>query len=291
MRAAAVNRARSAIIAPRRRHESTAARSPLSGLAAELAAAPAPDGRVVRPASSPLHPTGGVVLAQGQPRPGWRPPPDRRPQGARRRLKAGLMSSCGDLALEGKRSDQRGTPGSPTSRVDFCGRCPRKSRRGLPPGEEVRARSGHPRRGQASWAGRGAARRLWDGPPPIPSSRTIRACGAGWQRRSAAPRCAPPHGRTQLAWLHARRGGASVVAPHSQLHVSREGPSRARLEAARATVGLAAATFLVDQRGEVRASAIGPRDWDSAPAHAVIEAMVGSSSTPTRSPGAEPSSK
>jgi len=40
MRAAAVNRARSAIIAPRRRHESTAARSPLSGLAAELAAAP-----------------------------------------------------------------------------------------------------------------------------------------------------------------------------------------------------------------------------------------------------------
>jgi hypothetical protein len=42
MRAAAVNRARSAIIAPRRRHESTAARSPLSGLAAELAAAPAP---------------------------------------------------------------------------------------------------------------------------------------------------------------------------------------------------------------------------------------------------------
>ena len=53
MRAAAVNRARSAIIAPRRRHESTAARSPLSGLAAELSAAPAPDGRVVRPASSP----------------------------------------------------------------------------------------------------------------------------------------------------------------------------------------------------------------------------------------------
>ena len=48
MRAAAVNRARSAIIAPRRRHESTAARSPSSGLAAELAAAPAPDGRVVR---------------------------------------------------------------------------------------------------------------------------------------------------------------------------------------------------------------------------------------------------
>jgi dihydroxyacid dehydratase/phosphogluconate dehydratase len=33
--------------------QSTAARSPLSGLAAELAAAPAPDGRVVRPASSP----------------------------------------------------------------------------------------------------------------------------------------------------------------------------------------------------------------------------------------------
>jgi len=43
--------------------QSPAARSPLSGLAAELAAAPAPDGRVVRPASSPLHPTGGVVLA------------------------------------------------------------------------------------------------------------------------------------------------------------------------------------------------------------------------------------
>jgi hypothetical protein len=72
MRAAAVNRARSAIIAPRRRHESTAARSPLSGLAAELAAAPAPDSRVVRPASSPLHPTGGVLLAQGQPLAGWR---------------------------------------------------------------------------------------------------------------------------------------------------------------------------------------------------------------------------
>jgi hypothetical protein len=34
----------------------------LSGLAADLSAAPAPDGRVVRPASSPLHPTAGVVV-------------------------------------------------------------------------------------------------------------------------------------------------------------------------------------------------------------------------------------
>ena len=65
MRAAAVNRVRSAIIAPRRRHESRAARSPLSGLAAELAAAPAPDGRVVRPASSSLHPTGVWSLLKG----------------------------------------------------------------------------------------------------------------------------------------------------------------------------------------------------------------------------------
>src|SRR4030095_7314876 len=109
MRAAAVNRARSAIIAPRSRHEYTAARSPLSGLAAELAAAPAPDGHVVRPASSPLHPTGGVVLAQGQPLPGWRPPQDRRPQGARLRLERAeaLMRRS---PLEGKRSEQRGTP-------------------------------------------------------------------------------------------------------------------------------------------------------------------------------------
>ena len=44
----------------------------LSGrtLAAELAAAPAPDGSVVRPASSPLHPTGGVVVLKGNLCPG-----------------------------------------------------------------------------------------------------------------------------------------------------------------------------------------------------------------------------
>jgi hypothetical protein len=68
-----------------------------------------PDGRVVRSASSPLHPTGGVVLAQGQPLPGWRPPQDRRPQGARLRLERAeaLMRRS---PLEGKRSDQRGTP-------------------------------------------------------------------------------------------------------------------------------------------------------------------------------------
>ena len=44
----------------------------LSGrtLAAELAAAPAPDGSVVRPASSPIHPTGGVVVLKGNLCPG-----------------------------------------------------------------------------------------------------------------------------------------------------------------------------------------------------------------------------
>jgi dihydroxy-acid dehydratase len=44
----------------------------LSGrtLAAELAAAPAPDGTVVRPASSPIHPTGGVVVLKGNLCPG-----------------------------------------------------------------------------------------------------------------------------------------------------------------------------------------------------------------------------
>jgi len=42
----------------------------LSGLAAELAAGPGSDEDVVRPASSPLHPIDGVVLAQGQPLPG-----------------------------------------------------------------------------------------------------------------------------------------------------------------------------------------------------------------------------
>ncbi len=44
----------------------------LSGrtLAAELAAAPGPDGSVVRPASSPIHPTGGVVVLKGNLCPG-----------------------------------------------------------------------------------------------------------------------------------------------------------------------------------------------------------------------------
>ena len=44
----------------------------LSGrtLAAELATAPAPDGSVVRPASSPIHPTGGVVVLKGNLCPG-----------------------------------------------------------------------------------------------------------------------------------------------------------------------------------------------------------------------------
>ena len=44
----------------------------LSGrtLAAELAAAPAPDGSVVRPASSPIDPTGGVVVLKGNLCPG-----------------------------------------------------------------------------------------------------------------------------------------------------------------------------------------------------------------------------
>ncbi len=44
----------------------------LSGrtLAAELAAAPPPDGSVVRPTSSPLHPTGGVVVLKGNLCPG-----------------------------------------------------------------------------------------------------------------------------------------------------------------------------------------------------------------------------
>jgi dihydroxy-acid dehydratase len=39
-------------------------------LAAELAAAPGPDGSVVRPASSPIHPTGGVVVLKGNLCPG-----------------------------------------------------------------------------------------------------------------------------------------------------------------------------------------------------------------------------
>src|SRR4029077_13508271 len=44
----------------------------LSGrtLAAELASAPAPDGSVVRPASSPIHPTGGGVVLKGNLCPG-----------------------------------------------------------------------------------------------------------------------------------------------------------------------------------------------------------------------------
>ena len=44
----------------------------LSGrtLAAELAAAPGPDGSVVRPTSSPIHPTGGVVVLKGNLCPG-----------------------------------------------------------------------------------------------------------------------------------------------------------------------------------------------------------------------------
>ncbi len=48
------------------------------------------------------------------------------------------------------------------------------------------------------------------------------------------------------------------------------------------------ATFLIDRTGEVRAVAFGPRDWDSAPAHAIIEALVGSSPAPTGPPDGAP---
>ena len=48
------------------------------------------------------------------------------------------------------------------------------------------------------------------------------------------------------------------------------------------------ATFLVDRRGQVRGTALGPRDWDSEPAHGVIEALMAPSLAPTGPHGASP---
>ena len=137
MRAAAVNRARSAIIAPRRRHDGVGVGSVAAGsrprVPARRGSGRPPDpvhggalalerpGRRTRGGARPRRPRGapGVVAPPSDRRCGpcsratsaWLAPSSRSPASRRTpSLEAGLMPSCGDLLLEGKRSDQRGTP-------------------------------------------------------------------------------------------------------------------------------------------------------------------------------------
>ena len=193
----------------------------LSGrtLAAELAAAPAPDGSVVRPASSPIHPTGRRRRAEGQSLPGRRPHQDRRAQVARLRrprprlrVRGGMRGrGAGPLLPRGRRArdPQRGAAGRPgharDARRDRADLRPGHGREGRPPhrrallGGDPRhvhrlcVPGGRRRRPHRAPAGRRPHRHRRPGPHRARGARRRRAARrrAAWQPRGPSASPAP----------------------------------------------------------------------------------------------------